>query len=124
MAGFVFGPHMVLPHVDVAISTNDDNWAGAAGDGAVVILVKNSASVSRAIRGIANGQHGRLIFIVLASGPDLTFPPGHALSPAGTRLQTQGGAVQTISENGCIAFWYDGTYLSGQGQWVQVGLVA
>jgi hypothetical protein len=115
---------MKLPYVDSVVSGAENNWAGAAGDGAVVLLVKNVASISVPVRGIANGVHGRLIFIVLTNGPDISFPNGHSSAPAGSRLYIRGGGsiAQDIATNGSIAFWYDANYL-GVGAWVQVGYI-
>jgi hypothetical protein len=123
MAEYAWSTVLELPEVDV-ILTGATNALPIPGNGACVIRVWNGSSTSSAIRGIANGVHGRVIFVILVAGrTPITFPGGHSSAAAGDKLAVQDGTnISTVNMNQCIQFAYDGNYTGG-GRWVQVGVV-
>jgi hypothetical protein len=124
MSNYAWDTVLQLPEVDVLI-TGPVNSLSIPGFGAVVVRIWNGSATSSAIRGIANGVHGRVIFITLVAGrTPITFPGGHSSAATGEKLAVEDGTnISSVAMNQTIQFIYDANY-SGGGRWVQVGLVA
>jgi hypothetical protein len=122
---YIAGSVLRLPSVTGSITGPENAWNVTAAAGACVVRIRNDENPpgSGNIRGIANGQHGMLLFLVLVAGADVDVNSGHSSGTAGARIYTREGLTQTLTLNRAICLFYDSGYL-GVGAWLQIGAVS
>jgi hypothetical protein len=125
MMSFVAGPVLKLASVTGSITGPQNNWNVVSGVDACVVKIRNDADPPAGgnIRGIANGQHGMVLFLVLVAGADVNINNGHSSGTSGSRIYCYEGAQQTLQLNRAICLMYDANFL-GVGAWVQLGVVS
>ena len=96
-----------------------------AGVSACVVKIRNDADPPAGgnIRGIANGQHGMMLFLVLVAGADVDINNGHSSGAVGSRIYLFEATSQTLTLNRALCLVFDANYL-GVGAWVQLGIVS